>query len=76
MAIADGLSRHRRCRRLAVSLAFIVNPSLAGGEMSIDANWAGLLMLFALIVGLSVGWAWGFIRGTRAIAALANEQDK
>ncbi len=44
--------------------------------MSIDANWAGLLMLFAFIVGLWVGWVFGFIRGTRAIRGLKDEETK
>ncbi len=38
--------------------------------MMIDANWAGLLMLWALLVGLCSGWAFGFIQGTRAMRCL------
>lgn len=43
--------------------------------MTIDTDWAAILMLWTLIVGLLVGYAFGFIHGTRAISALANEQE-
>ncbi len=44
--------------------------------MMIDANWAGLLMLWALLVGLCSGWAFGFIQATRVMLRLRRDGAK